>query len=53
MENDLSWKDWWAECVYLAATVRQLEIMDKCKNIYHDYYEEGMTPEQAMSEEWG
>lgn len=46
-------EQFWQECLSLAATERQKEIMHNLKNLYYDAWEDGKTPEQIMEEEWG
>jgi hypothetical protein len=49
----MNFNEYFNDCLNMAHTERQKEIMWGCINLYQDYYDEGKTPEQAMEEEWG
>ena len=49
----MTFEEFWLDCLSMANTQRQREIMSRLKNLYHDYWEEGKTPEQVMESEWG
>lgn len=49
----MTFEQFWAECLALAKFEMQRVAMSKCKNFYYEYWEEGLTPEEAFEEEWG
>ena len=49
----MNFDEFFQECLSMANTDRQKEIMWRCLNLYQDYYDEGDSPEQAMEKEWG
>jgi hypothetical protein len=48
-----SFEDYWQECLSLAQTQRQRDIMFRLKNLYKDAWEEGVSAEAQMESEWG
>ena len=48
-----TFEEYWKECLSLARTERQREIMWKLKNLYYDAWEEGVSAEDVVTGEWG
>lgn len=53
MEDFPTFDQYWRECLRIAATTRQKEIMVATSNLYHEAWEERLSPEEIMSAEWG
>ena len=47
-----TFEDYWQECLSLARTERQREIMWGLQNLYEDAWEEGISAEAQMESEW-
>ena len=47
-----SFDEYWQECLSLARTQRQREIMWRLQNLYEDAWEEGVSAEAQMESEW-
>lgn len=45
--------EYWIQCLSLAFSEKQRQIMWRTKNFYEDAFEEGLSPEEIMQEEWG
>lgn len=48
----MSFAEFWKECLLLARSERQKQIMQSLQNLYYDAWEEGKSPEEFMEEEW-
>ena len=48
-----TFEDYWQECLSLARTERQREIMWRLQNLYEDAWEEGVSAEDFVESERG
>lgn len=48
-----TFEDYWQECLSLARTERQREIMWRLQNLYEDAWDEGVSAEDVVAGEWG
>ena len=48
-----SFEEYWQECLSLARTQRQQEIMWRPQNLYEDAWDEGVSAEDVVAGEWG
>ena len=48
-----TFEDYWQECLSLARTQRQREIMWRLQNLYEDAWEEGVSVEDVVAGEGG
>ena len=47
-----SFEEYWQECLSLARTQLQRDIMGRMQNLYKDAWEEGVSAEAQMIGEW-
>ena len=48
-----SFEEYWQECLSLARTKLQQDLMWKMQNLYKDAWEEGVSAEDVVVREWG
>ena len=48
-----SFEEYWQECLSLARTERQREVMWRLQNLYEDAWEEGVSAEDIVESEGG
>lgn len=48
-----SFEEYWQECLSLARTQLQRDIMFRLQNLYKDAWEEGVSAEDIILMEWG
>lgn len=45
--QELSWEEWWYEVLELCPTERSRSVVERCRNLYYDSWESGLSPEDA------